>query len=792
MAEATLRRQCFQARYMAAILLLFVSTVPSVILAGPPKLRHAPPADVGLDAGRLQVIGDIVNEALRRKRMPGAVVVIGRRGKIAYSRAFGNKQLKPTPVAMTTDTLFDMASITKPVVTATCIMKLVEQGRIRLRDPVTRHFPRFAANGKEQISIYQLLTHQAGLTPDNRLSDYDDGYATAMERIDALKPIAVPGTRFIYSDVGYILLARLVKKVSGLDVHEYSQANLFGPLGMAETGYRPAGRLKARAAPTERRDGKWIKGDVHDPRAFRMDGIAGHAGLFSTAEDLAVYAQMMLGGGEYHGVRILESSTVELMTKAYQVPGAKRGLGWDVRSGFSSNRGDLFSVRAFGHGGFTGTTLWIDPGLDLFVIFLSNRLHPDGKGSINRLAGRIGTIASAAVDQQVGRSPSTIPPARRLEHRVLSGVDVLERDGFRLLRKASVGLITNHTGVNRRGVSTVELLHQAPAVKLVTLFSPEHGSAGKLDQPRVGDSKDPRTGLKIFSLYGRTRTPTVESLEGLDTIVFDIQDIGTRFYTYVSTMGNAMKAAAKAKLRFVVLDRPNPINGVDVAGPVLDRGSESFVGFHRLPVRHGMTVGELARMFNAELKLGLDLHVVRLDGWRRSDFYDAGGLLWVNPSPNMRNLNQALLYPGIGLLETTNLSVGRGTDTPFEVLGAPWIEATLLARELNRRGLPGIRFVPLAFTPGSSKHRGKRCGGVQMVITDRSGLRPVHTGLEIARQLRRLYRDQWDVANLNRLLANRRTRDAVLQGKAVDEIEVVFRPELAEFLKRRRPFLLYE
>jgi uncharacterized protein YbbC (DUF1343 family)/CubicO group peptidase (beta-lactamase class C family) len=782
------RRRCLP----WSVLLFVFLNVSSSVAAHPPKLLRADPKSVGMNAGRFSVIDEIVIESIGRGRMPGAVVLVGHRGKIVYFKAFGHKQLKPAKVAMTRDTVFDMASITKPVATATSILKLVEQGKIQLRDPVAKYIPEFAANGKQTISIYQLLTHQGGLIPDNPLKDYNDGPEKAMQRIDALKLIAEPGTRFSYTDVGFIVLARLVKQVSGLDVHRFSQKHFFKPLGMTETGYLPEKSLRDRAATTQQRDNKWMKGEVHDPRAFRLGGIAGHAGLFSTAEDLAVYAQMMLNGGIYHKVRVFDESTVTLMTKAYAVPRGLRGLGWDSRSGFSSNRGDFFSPRAFGHGGFTGTTLWIDPELDLFVIFLSNRVHPDGKGSINTLAGRIGTIASAAIENAKIKIPETSTSIRPPERQVLTGIDVLQQNGFRSLKGRRVGLITNHTGVNRNGVRTAEIIFKHPDVNLIALFSPEHGIAGKLDVPGIKNSSDSATQLKIYSLYGKTRTPTQESLKGLDTLVFDIQDIGTRFYTYISTMGNAMQAAAGNKLRFVVLDRPNPINGIDVAGPVLDTGSESFVGFHQLPVRHGMTAGELARMFDAELKLNLDLHVVRLQGWKRSDFYDATGLSWINPSPNMRNLNEALLYPGIGLLETTNLSVGRGTDTPFELVGAPWIDGVALAEKLNSSELSGIRFVPTRFIPESSKFQGKQCGGVHLIITNRSKLQPLRLGFEFARQLRSLYLQKWETANYNRLLSNRKTLEAVLRGKEVDEIEIVYRPELRTFKKRRSAFLLYD
>ena len=376
-------------------------------------------------------------------------------------------------------------------------------------------------------------------------------------------------------------------------------------------------------------------------------------------------------------------------------------------------------------------------------------------------------------------------------HSVLTGIDVLQRDEFRILRGKSVGLITNHTGVNSAGVSTVTLLHEAPDVDLQVLFSPEHGFAGKLDQRIIGDARDAETDLKIISLYGQTRTPPADSLDALDALVFDIQDIGARFYTYISTMGHAMHAAAAQGVAFVVLDRPNPINGLDVAGPVLDDGLQSFVGYHTIAVQHGMTVGELAQMIKAEQQIDVELTVVPIQNWRRQDFYDATGLMWINPSPNMRNLNEAVLYPGIGLLETTNLSVGRGTDTPFEVLGAPWIDGRKLAAHLNQAGLPGIVFVPIEFVPESSKFAGEACQGVNMIITRRDRFRSVRTGLTIAAALRTLFPDEWDPTHFNRLLADKNVYEAVLDGKAVDVVEESFQRELNEFRRRRKAFLLY-
>jgi uncharacterized protein YbbC (DUF1343 family) len=396
------------------------------------------------------------------------------------------------------------------------------------------------------------------------------------------------------------------------------------------------------------------------------------------------------------------------------------------------------------------------------------------------------------VPDGVASAPDAMLPEESSPCEVLCGIDVLERDGFDKLRGRRLGLITNHTGINREGRSTATLLCEAPGVELVALFSPEHGLQGRLDQARIGDTRDEATGLRVFSLYGETRRPTAESLQGLDALVFDIQDIGTRFYTYISTMGYAMQAASKHGLGFIVLDRPNPINGTEVAGPVLDEGRQSFVGFHRITVRHGMTVGELARMFKDELQLELELEVIAVEGWRRADYFDATGLLWVNPSPNMRSLTEAVLYPGIGLLETTNLSVGRGTDTPFEVIGAPWLDGRKLAARLNQRQLAGVRFVPLRFTPDSSKFAGEQCGGVNIIITQRDRFRPLRTGFEIARQLRLLYPEDWALKPYDRLLASAKTLQAVSDGKTVTQIEAGYEDELREYRERRARYLLYE
>lgn len=834
---------------------LFAQGKAKHAVKAPPRLALAAPESVGMSAKQLTRIDTAVKAAIERKETPGAVVLVGRKGKIVYRKAFGNRCVEPQVEPMTVDTIFDLASLTKVVATATSVMILVEQGRLRLADPVIRYIPEFGQAGKERITVEQLLTHRAGFVPDNSIHDYEDGAQKAMQRIYELAPDYEPGTRFVYSDVGYIVAAEVVRRVSGVTVDQFARENIYYPLGMRDTrfyvpfeqfeeatgsqipeqGLQRLSSLAAKAqakeaktgrsfisrfAPTEKREGRkgdtkiFMRGEVHDPRSYLLGGVAGHAGLFSTADDLASFCQMILNGGTYQGVRVLSPYGVERMTMPRSVPvGELRGIGWDAGSAFSANRGDLFPLGTFGHTGFTGTSLWIDPASQTFVVFLSNRVHPNGKGDVTRLRSFIASIVASSIIAppyaplfeavadtsyyaEPPRTTSARTPIIETIRPVLTGIDVLERDGFKQLEGRSIGLITNHTGRDKAGRSTIDVLAAQKNLKLVALFSPEHGLRG-LEDNTVANSKDEKTGLPIYSLYERDqRKPTAEMLKGIDTLVYDIQDIGCRFYTYTATCGLAMEAAAENKIKFVVLDRPNPLNGNDVEGAVADEELTRqkgfyFTSFHPMPVRYGLTIGELATLFNAERKVGADLTVIKMSGWNRRDYYDMTLLNWVNPSPNMRSLTEALLYPGIGLLETTNLSVGRGTDTPFEVIGAPYIDGLRLAEQLNQAGLAGVRFVPIRFTPKASKFVGEECGGVNIVITDRNSFRPVATGTEIAYQLHRLYNEVWKVDDYLRLLVNREALIDLKNGKTANEIGAKWRTGLAEFNQTRQKYLLY-
>jgi uncharacterized protein YbbC (DUF1343 family) len=514
---------------------------------------------------------------------------------------------------------------------------------------------------------------------------------------------------------------------------------------------------------------------------------------------------MMLNQGELERARILKPETVKLMTsvRSPEAVETRRGLGWDIDSAYSRPRGDVFPLGSYGHTGFTGTSLWIDPFSETFWIFFSNRVHPDRTGNILPLQKTLATLAAEAVTDfdfsyvpgaLAARSSSAAAPSISVDLSndvpgVLNGIDVLARDNFAILKGKKIGLITNHTGKNRQRYPTIDLLLNAPDVHLKILFSPEHGLYGNVDEP-VGDSVDEKTGLPVFSLYGKRRSPAREQLKTLDALVFDIQDIGCRFYTYISTMGLAMDAAGQAGIQFIVLDRVNPINGITIDGPVLT-GKTSFVGFHQIPLRYAMTIGELAQMFKAERSLKTDLTVIPIEGWKRKQWYDETALPWINPSPNMRSLTEAILYPGVGLLETTALSVGRGTGTPFEVVGAPYIHDIKLAAELNKAGLKSVRFVPVRFTPTDSVFKGQACGGVSILLLDREHCDVVDIGITIAKVLHRLYPQQFDIEKFDRLLGNKAPLDAIKAGKSTAEIRQSWVAGLEEFKKRREQFLIY-
>src|SRR5437899_1366040 len=435
------------------------------------NLPQAPPPSVGMSTERLARMESVIQESIEKKELPGAVVLVGRHGRVVWRKAYGARAVEPQREAMTTDTIFDLASLTKVVATTSSIMILIEQGKVRLSDSLVRFIPEMKGGGRDAITIEELLTHMTGFAPDFDLRDRWIGYDEAIKRLYREPLRSQPGTRFVYSDINYIALGEVVHRVSGLMLDEFAKRNIFAPLGMRDTGFRPDTKLKSRIAPTEKRRGQmnylgdtgadagpeaelWLRGQVHDPTSFRMGGVAGHAGLFSTADNLAIFCQMLLNGGVFNGVRILGPMTIAMMTRPHAVAenGSARGLGWDIASSFSANKGDLFPLGSFGHTGFTGTSIWTDPASDTFVIFLSNRVHPDGKGDVGPLRGRVASIvASSIMDTTVAKAREesattaadllaslarlnannvrgTVNENTVADAQVLTGIDVLERD----------------------------------------------------------------------------------------------------------------------------------------------------------------------------------------------------------------------------------------------------------------------------------------------------------------------------------------------------------------------------
>jgi SSS family transporter len=940
-----------------------------------------------------------INTAIAQKKLPGAVLVVGHGGKVVFEQAYGVRKYvgepgldgKPSAAEpMTLDTIFDMASLTKCLVTATAIMQLYEAHKLDVDDPVAKYLPEFAVNVKEHVTIRELLTHYSGLPPDVNLKDAwglaapdkAEGIRRAMQ-----SPLTTPpGTHFEYSDINYIVLGALVEKLSGETLDAYALKHIFVPLGMRMTEYAPfycspytAVRhdypqgvtgpteiffptdctladwyypLLQRVAPTQHDDqgtketnpnfDALLRGTVHDPTTRRMGGVAGHAGVFSTAEDVSKFAQALLDKLLYDkGPFPLKQSTLKLMTMPEQpstaqggattfTPDGKpttgiaaRGFGWDINSAFSRPRGEIFPIGSFGHTGFTGTSLWMDPTSDTYIVLLANSVHPRGASPISPLRGEVATdvakalglgyvcppqafcdvtfhglppevspsstvstgliqsssapapnrqtvIPSAAPERAAGepngaesrdprispaesqtstapRSPAFVkgtalaaevtssqastlePRTSNLEPQVLTGIDVLETTNFAALKDAAarhgghlrIGLLTNQTGLDAQGRRTIDILRSAGnGIELTKLFSPEHGIFGAKDSTDIGQEVDPATGLKVISLYGpkdADKRPKPEDLKDLDAIVIDLQDAGVRFYTYETVLGyfveaSACEAARKHPLEIVVLDRPALIGGGAVEGPVSDT-TASYINYMPEPIRNGMTLGELAQYIRVEHPGSCSgqpasLTVVSLQNWHRDEFFDQTGVPWVNPSPNLRSVEEATLYPGLGMLDATNVSVGRGTAMPFEVIGAgataatkdasalpAWFDGKAVAHYLTAREIPGVTFAATKFAVAEDAnhypYHGQTIEGVKVTVTDRAALDSPELGIEILSALHHLYPTQFKLDKAAPLVANTETMAALARGDDPRAIAASWAPALATFKEHREKYLLY-
>jgi uncharacterized protein YbbC (DUF1343 family)/CubicO group peptidase (beta-lactamase class C family) len=779
-----------------------------------------------------------------------------------------------------------MASLTKCLATATAVMQLVEAGKVDVDAPVVKYLPEFGVNGKEKVTVRELLTHYSGLPPDVNLKDAwglaKPDKAEAVRRAMESSLDSVPGTKFVYSDINYITLGALVEKVSGERLDVYAQNHIFRPLKMWHTRYLPitdacgdsrfgppysfpqeqSGKTSesmecvAAGRPLEWAAASWIsqiaptqhddqgtketnpnldvllRATVHDPTTRRMGGVAGHAGVFSTAEDVALFAQALLDGLAGRPSDFpLKRETLKLMTQPEQPATAAggatifvqdgktttgiaaRGFGWDINSAFSRPRGEVFPIGSFGHTGFTGTSLWMDPNSNTFVVILANSVHPRGASPISPLREAVASAAARAL-HLYGKAGSAVAEAQ-----TLTGIDVLEATQFSTLREVAgrhsghlrLGVMTNQTGVDREGRRTIDvLLHSIPEVEVKTLFSPEHGLFGAKDSTKIGEEVDAATHLPVVSLYGakeEQRRPSLESLKNLDAVVIDLQDAGVRFYTYQTVVGYFLEAAAKAQIEIIVLDRPNPIGGVAMQGPVSDNGVEAYTDYMPLPIREGMTLGELALYFNGErlvasttspnvrVPIRAQLTVVAMRNWARQEYFDDTGLRWINPSPNLRSAAANVVYPGVELLQSTNVSVGRGTEMPFLHIGAPYIDSAQLAAYLTARKIPGILFSPASFSVVEDANHfpfhGKTLPGISFTVTDRSVLDSPELGIELISALHHLYPD-FAMAKAERLIANVDTMRALENKEDPRKIAEAWKTDLAAFEKRRQQYLLYQ
>lgn len=751
-----------------------------------------------LDTARLDAaLAPIVEAEIASRHVPGAVVLVGKGDTVVYRRAFGQRALLPASEPMTIDTIFDLASLTKAIATTPAILQLVERDLLALDAPVARYWPQFAAQGKDAITIRQLLSHTSGLPAgmDVRPNTRPD---EVLNRIASLKPPRRAGGEPLYSDINFIVLGELVRRVSGLPLDEYCRRHLFQPLGMHDTGFLPSAAQLPRIAPTTWNGGGPRRGAVHDPLAARLDGVAGNAGLFGTADDLARFARAVLDNDP----RLLQPATMHSLFIPQTYPAASpRSLGWRPQAPLAANRAALPPFGAISHLGYTGTGLWIDPLSGVYVVILSNRVHPNGGGDaaplrariVDAIAASLPTLPAeriaAAYPELSERVAPYIPKA--VPQPVRAGIDVLEADAFASLRGLRIGLLTNRSGVDAAGRRDIDVLARATGVTLVALFSPEHGLAADREG-RIGDDSDSLSGRRVRSLYGKERRPTATMLDGLDAVVVDLQDAGTRFYTYASTLAYLMEAAAAQGLRVIVLDRPNPLRADRVQGPLLDADRRGFTGYWPLPVRHGLTLGEFARLFQAEAKVEVQLQVVPMQGYRRDMWYDDTGLPWLAPSPNLTNLATTALYPGVGIIEGAEVSVGRGTPTPFEVVGAPWIDGPQLAAELDTLQLAGVHFNALRFQPVAGPYAGENCNGIRILIDDRDAIDTPTLGIALAASLHRLYPRHFTLDKILGNLGSRATLDAIRGGTPPATIATTWHDELTAYLARRAAFLLYE
>lgn len=760
-------------REFTAFSLIFFAFLAAAACRVPPPVTR--PSQGGLEEA------DRLLESYReRGAFPGGVLAVGHRSSLVHLHPFGRLTYDADAPPVTAGTLYDLASLTKVVATTTMAMILFDEGKLDLDRPVQDFLPGFQGPGKEQVTVRHLLTHSSGLEGVVPLFREIQGRPAYLQRLQTLDLVYPPGSKSVYSDPGILLLGEILERTAGQPLEAFVRERVLDPLGMRDTLFRPPSRLRPRIAPTEFDPwrGRLIQGEVHDENAFALGGAAPHAGLFGTAPDLARFACMLLNGGVECGggrriiSRIVSRKTVELFTRRAGIPGSDRALGWDTRSAEGSSAGTLFSRRSFGHTGFTGTSIWMDPERDLFVILLTNRVHPTRENNLIR------EVRPAVADAVVR---ALVPPVKV----------GLERIGTAKLEGKRLGLIVHAASVTADGRHAIDVFRDR-GLNVTRLFSPEHGLRGQADAgEKVETGRDDISGLPVLSLYGDHRKPRYEDVKDLDALVFDLQDAGVRFYTYVSTLILAFESAAEAGIDFVVLDRPNPLGGERIEGPVSAPRNlvpSSFLNLAPGPLVHGMTMGEMATFLNSRLDPPARLTVVPMEGWNRRMTWTDTLRPWVPPSPNLRSAEAALAYPGTALLEATNVSEGRGTQSPFLLFGAPWLDPAAVTVSV-----PGFRLEPTRFTPQASKYPDQECQGLKVRVVDPTIAEPYRFGVSLLATLSRHPGFEWrdNGAALTRLVGNPRLLEDLKAGKTVEEILAADAADHDAWRRDRRPALIY-
>ena len=722
----------------------------------------------------MQALADAVKES----RGPGAVAYVGDRERVLFHEASGRRQSVGASRPAEKDTVYDLASLTKVVATTTAIMLLRDDGLLDLDQPVSEILP-IPAFGA--FTIRHCLTHTAGLTAG--LPYYRDCVSLneMLQRYAERTPEWEPGTRRRYSDVGFMILGMAAQLAARDSLDAFCAKRIFGPLGMARTGFRPPAEWAGKCAATEQCKwrGRMIAGSVHDENAAAVGGVAGHAGLFSTADDLARFCRGLLTG------KILPKGTLDEMTRPGQSPVyAWQGLGWQLDPWACGVNGFLPARAAMGHSGWTGTSLWLDRDTGVFAILLGNTCHPSRDARNNRAFRR---TFHAAVGE-------TIYPRQSNTH---TGLDRLMWEGFDSVRGKRVAVLTNHASIDQLGRHVLDVLALEPSVRMCIVYGPEHGLRGTAEAGEHVASE--REEAPIVSLYGKRKYPSSEELAGIDLFIVDLQDVGSRYYTYTATMRDCLRACAKARKRVLVLDRPNPLGGTILEGPIAANTS-SAVCCAPIPIRHGMTMGELARFFQRTELRGakLDLEISTLDAWPRHRLFGECQLPWAPPSPNMPSAETALLYVGACLFEGTNLNEGRGTDMPFHVAGAPWLDAQSVAGAIAPEERAGCSLEVLEYTPRSipgkasnPRYCGEVCRGIRFTVREPRLVRSFTLAVALLGAMHRLHPDCFEWSDSFDVLAGSSgLRKAIARGGPALEIAGGYEAALGAF-DRQRP-RLYE